>query len=238
MRTATRWLHQLGFRPQAHKKGAYVDAHERNDVVEHRMTFLMKLKELRDMHKPPPPCSDERSATPPPDAEFRKTLVLIYHNESIFTTNEGQLWMWASDDTLVIQPKTKGSGIMVSDYIDQHNGFLCLTDEEHALATATDPDFPKAARELLEYGAAKEGYWTGQKFMANVQKAARIAEFKYKPDKHTIVWLFDHSSCHRAFADDALNANKMNVKLNLVCVTQCGQGRYKRWFLRMVCQRV
>ena len=143
MRTATRWLHQLGFRPQAHKKGAYVDGHERNDVVEHRMTFLMKLKELRDMHKPPPPCSDERSATPPPDAEFRKTLVLIYHDESIFTTNEGQLWMWASDDTPVIQPKTKGSGIMVSDYIDQHNGFLCLTDEEHALATATDPDFPK-----------------------------------------------------------------------------------------------
>ena len=27
--TATRWLHQLGYRPQSHKKGAYVDGHER-----------------------------------------------------------------------------------------------------------------------------------------------------------------------------------------------------------------
>ena len=127
-----------------------------------------------------------------------KSLVLIYHDESIFSNNKGQLWMWASYDTPVIQPKTMGSGIIVSDYIDQHAGLLHLIDEEHALATA------KAARELLEYGADKEGYWTREKSMPNVQKAARIAEFKYKPDKHTILWFFDHSICHRAFADDAM----------------------------------
>jgi len=40
----------------------------------------------------------------------------------------------------------------------------------------------------------------------------KIAEFKYPSDKHTVVWLFDHSSCHRAFAEDALNAKVMNVK--------------------------
>ena len=49
--------------------------------------------------------------------------------------------------------------------------------------------------------------------MANIEVAAQIAEFKYPADKHTIVWLFDQSSCHRAFAEDALkNAKVMNVR--------------------------
>ena len=212
VRTATRWLHKLGFRPQSHKKGAYVDGHEREDVVKSRDEFLKKLKELKETHLPPPPCSDKRAATPPPDAEMRKKLVLIYHDESIFNTNEGQVWMWAGEDAPIIQPKTKGSGIMVSDFVDVHSGFLKLSDTEHDLAKTTDPDFPKTARVLLEYGVDKEGYWTSEKFMVNIEVAARIAEFKYPSDKHTIVWLFDQSSCHRAFAEDALNAKVMNVR--------------------------
>ena len=122
--TATRWLHKLGFRPQSHKKGAYVDGHERGDVVKSHKEFLKKLKELKEMHLPPPSCSDERAATPPPDAKTRKKLILIYHDESIFNTNEGQTWMWAGEDAPIIQPKTKGSGIMVSDFVDAHSGFL------------------------------------------------------------------------------------------------------------------
>ena len=51
-----------------------------------------------------------------------------------------------------------------------------------------------------------------RKFMDNVADAAKIAEFKYPSDCHTVVFLFDHSSCHRAFVDDALNSRKMNVK--------------------------
>ena len=52
----------------------------------------------------------------------------------------------------------------------------------------------------------------GDKFMANVERAAKIAEFKYRSDKNTVVWLFDQSSCHKAYAEDALNAKRMNVK--------------------------
>ena len=60
-----------------------------------------------------------------------------------------------------------------------------------------------------------EGYWTSEKFMAQIQVAAKTAEVKYPRDKgYRIVWIFDHSSCHGdgAYADDALNAHKMNVK--------------------------
>ena len=106
-----------------------------------------------------------------------KKLVLIYHDESIFNSSEGQLWIWAAEDMVVQRPKTKGSGIMVSDFIDQYSGFLWLTEEEQALSRASDPHFPAEARALLEYGAEREVYWTGEKFMKNVEDAARIAEF-------------------------------------------------------------
>ena len=101
---------------------------------------------------------------------------------------------------------------MVSDFIEQHGGFLRLDEQEHAVAKTSDPNFPKSARVLMEYGAQREGYWTSEKFMCNVKDAAAIANYKYPSDKYTITWLFDQSSCHRAYADDALNAAKMNKR--------------------------
>ena len=131
------------------------------------------IKQLHDTHLPPPPPSDEMAAIPPPDAEFRgKKLTLIYHDESIFSTNEGQ-------------PKTKG--IMISDYVDQHSGFLQLTPAEAELAKANGPSFPTTARVFLEYGANKEGYWTSERFLANVKDAIKIAKYKYPPDKYTVL---------------------------------------------------
>lgn len=86
--------------------------------------FLKELKDLQETHLPPSPCSDERAATPPPDAESRKTLVLTYHDKSIVNMYEGQTQMWATEDTPILQPKTKGSGIMVNDFIEQYSVFV------------------------------------------------------------------------------------------------------------------
>ena len=172
---------------------------------------MKELNELQASHLPPTPCSDEKSATPPPDAETRKTLVSIFHDESIFNTNEGQTWMWAAEGQPIIQPKTRGSGIMVSDFIDEHCGYLRLSDEEHSLAKASDPEFPKEARVRLEYGADRDGYWNSDRFMENIKNATRIAEFKYPAHQYTIAWHFDQSSCHKAYTEDALNPRVMNV---------------------------
>lgn len=135
-----------------------------------------------------------------------------FHDECIFSTNEGQLWAWATGEDPVIQPKTKGAGITIPDYVDQHTGFLRLTSAEAELATATDPSFPTTARATLEYGAEKEGYWNSDKFQNNVKDAIKIAKFKYPMDRYTIVFIFDCSSCHKAYAPDSLNVRTMNVK--------------------------
>ena len=63
------------------------------------------------------------------------------------------------------------------------------------------------------YGENKEGYWTRDKFIAQMERAVVIAEMKYpKEEGWRHVWVFDHSSCHAAMADDALDVNKMNVR--------------------------
>ena len=48
--------------------------------------------------------------------------------------------------------------------------------------------------------------------MANVADAVAIAEFKYPPQKNTIVFIFDQSRCHKAYVEDALNASRMNMR--------------------------
>ena len=89
---------------------------------------------------------------------------------------------------------------------------IYASDEEHEGLKRTKPRCPQAARQTLEYGAEKEGYWTGDRFMKQVETAADIAEFKYPAATHTLVWLFDQSSCHRKMDNMALQANKLLVK--------------------------
>lgn len=102
---------------------------------------------------------------------------------------------------------------MVSDFIDEFGGFLPLTEAQYDAAKVSNPGIKKYAREFLEYGEAREGYWTRDRFVAQMERAVQIAEIKYpKSSGWRHVWVFDHSSCHAAMADDALDVNHMNVK--------------------------
>ena len=86
---------------------------------------------------------------------------------------------------------------MNSDFINQHHGFLRLTPQKHEGAKNCCPD---------------QGYWNNEKFMEQVEIAIRIAEAKYPPATHNIVFLFDQRSGHRVFADDVSNAQRTNVE--------------------------
>ena len=57
------------------------------------MKLLIKMKSLRESHLHLSPSSDERVVPLPVDTQSSKRLVLIlYHDESIFNTNEFQTW--------------------------------------------------------------------------------------------------------------------------------------------------
>ena len=188
-RTARRWLHNLGFSPQPSKKGLYFDGHEREDVVEYRRIFLNKILALQSTHLPPPTCTSGQTEELIGNNEFEKRLVMIYHDESSFHANEGQTWQWAEEDKQMLRPKSHGRGLMISDFIEEHGGYLQLAEEEHEIAKISMPNIPKKAREIFKFGAQGDGYWNNELFIKQVKIAMSIAEFKYPKDQNTLLFL-------------------------------------------------
>lgn len=216
VQTARKWLHHLGFMVISGKKGSFFNGHERDDVVAERKSFLTKMAEIGFVHPGNAPTPEAARAFPTsvplPSAEQRKKTVVLFHDESTFQANDDQV-MWGKKGENMLRPKSKGSGIMVSDFVDEHNGYFILTEAEHKQACRTNPDLKRCARQYLEYGESREGYWTSEKFMAQMKIAVDIAEAKYPRESGwKLVWVFDQSSCHKAMSDDALDASAMNVK--------------------------
>ena len=50
----------------------------------------------------------------------------------------------------MIRPKSKGSGIMISDFISEQSGYLSLTDDEYERAKQKYPTIKTYARQPLE----------------------------------------------------------------------------------------
>ena len=90
---------------------------------------------------------------------------------------------------------------MVSDFVEEHGVFWNFHLPSLLRQKGKYPNIEPGTRRLLEYGAEKE-YWTSDRFMEQMKNAAVIADVKYRAT-HTIVWLFDQSSCHKKYADDA-----------------------------------
>ena len=99
--------------------------------------------------------------------------------------------MWGEEERLALLPKTKGSGLMVSDFIEEHDGFLILSDQLLEQAKAANPDIKHHVHVVFEYGSERGGCWTGDRFMAQMKTACDIAEFKYSSSTHTVVFILD-----------------------------------------------
>lgn len=92
-----------------------------------------------------------------------------------------------SNDAL--KQKSLGQAVMVSDFIDEVNGYLEFGDQE--------------ARLYLEHQS--EGYFTNDLFVDQVMKALDIFEMKYPGI------VFDNAPSHTKKPDDCLNPDKMKV---------------------------
>ena len=120
---------------------------------------------------------------------------IIFHES---TLNANDSLQWGTPDSQMIRPKSRGSGIMVSDFIMEKHGYLRLTNE-YDRAMQNYPNARKAARDLLEYGESRDGYWNSDKFMKHTEKAVFIAEAKFPKDLgYRFYWIFDQSTYHTA----------------------------------------
>ena len=120
---------------------------------------------MEKTHAPPPKCSDDPVSLRREEDKGKKKLVLLFHYESTFHSNNGQGWLWAKVGKQPIRPKGQGRGIMVSDFINEHDGFLHLTDNEYDESRSSHCELWKEAHYLLKYGNSSEEYWNSDKFM-------------------------------------------------------------------------
>eukprot|EP00733_Pompholyxophrys_punicea_P001946 Pompholyxophrys_punicea_v1_NODE_1210_length_863_cov_2.694307.p1 type:complete len:184 gc:universal NODE_1210_length_863_cov_2.694307:700-149(-) len=102
---------------------------------------------------------------------------------------------------------------MVSDFVSDVVGYLKIPDDRYAeylkdTTVAPADRLPQSSRVLFEYGKNNEGYWKNELFVEQVKVALKIHDFLYPGIQ--AVFLFDHSSGHRKFAEDALVASHMN----------------------------
>jgi len=79
-----------------------------------------------------------------------KQLVIICHDESSFNANEDQNLVWAEDGTQILKPKERGSGLMISDYIDEYNGYLKLDNDTFEEYVKQNPDLKRKPRAKIE----------------------------------------------------------------------------------------
>ena len=214
--TARKWLHELGFEILQLSKGVFIDGHERPDVVESRVKFLKTMTECGFLRTDNAPTEEAAQALPADVPHMSKEEgekhIVWFHDESAYNTTEDTSILWGEKGKLPIKPKGRGSSIMVSEFIEEKDGYLALSDEQYEYEVANgDEHVDKSACAILEIGEQREGYWNNDRFMGQMEKAVKIAEVKYPSSQgYHHIWCLDHSCGHTAFADDALNANKMS----------------------------
>ena len=222
-RTAREWLNKMGYRWKSIKKGIYIDGHEREDVVEYRGKFLDMWYDMQPYVREWEEVKEEvegevrltglrkKEKAAVKDGKFGdvKEIILVTHDESTFSANDGRRSCWVKGGENPLRPKGKGRGIMVSEFLTEI-GRLRVRDEvgeDELLKEGLERD----ATIYFEYGDKGEGYWKGEDIVQQVLNKA-IPVFEKEHGKECkACFLFDNSSNHGVFAEDALVAERMNL---------------------------
>lgn len=135
-------------------------------------------------------------------------IIIITYDESIFQSHDSRRQGWLYKDRQFINPKGKGQGIMVSDFL-LPNHRLPTISESLKQEEREQLVLPEFASISFEYGKEK-GHWEGKDLVNHLTKIAiPIAEAIYP--SYRFLFLFDNSANHGTFADDALWVQNMNL---------------------------
>ena len=99
-------MHELGFVVVTAKKGAFVDVHERENVVEYRKIFLRSKVAMGFLNLSNTLTENAKLALPK-DSQCPPKTVIFFHDGSTFQSNEDQFTLWATEGTKVLRPNRK-----------------------------------------------------------------------------------------------------------------------------------
>ncbi|KAF8315112.1 hypothetical protein DL93DRAFT_2136065 [Clavulina sp. PMI_390] len=209
-RTAQRWMAMMGFRWRKEPKGQYVDGHERDDVVDYRQKQYLPAiaafraqtrewdvdgnevvgQELEPESQRDGPSTPPVTASPPP-----RRVVIWFHDESIFYAHDRRKIRWVhSSETAKPYAKGEGQSFMVADFVSADYGWLRGPNGE-------------SARRSLKPGKNREGYFSNDNVLEQVEAAIDLAKKLYPDDEH--VFVFDNARTHSKRAEDALSARHL-----------------------------
>ena len=141
-----------------------------------------------------------------------KEHVLIVQDETVFHTNEYRRRTWLMHDQQPIQKKGGGRAIHVSDFICETIGRIKLSEEQIHEQLALPAELCLAAfeaRKIIYPGKGFDAWWDLTQLIEQVRKTISI--FVYTHPNCIGIFIFDWSSAHEGFAEDALNVNSMNL---------------------------
>lgn len=193
----------------------FFDGHEREDVVEYRDGWSKRMMEYYS-YSEKYATEDAVVVIPPELPDGVKQHVFVTHDDSTFYSNDFQRYAWLQNDESYCLPKSQGRSIMISE-------FQCPC---HGTMRGTLNGKPVTSRVIFYPGANHEGYWKSIHMQAQLSDVV-IPLFKLlHPDKMG-VFLFDQSSNHKAFPEDALVASKMNMNPILIKDDDSLQGKFR-----------
>jgi hypothetical protein len=211
--TARRWLKEFGWEYKDHSKDIYFDGHEREDVVAYRVKFLQQMATLR--HRMAIYEGDNMNQVIQPTLLSNVLeIVPITHDESVFYANDGVTKTWGPTGESQLRRKSQGLSIHVSDFLCESVGRLGLSEEEcrinESLPSNEQLVHTKACVTIYP-GINRDGWWKNQDIVNQVVERA-IPIFERIHSGKTALFMFDNSSNHNAYADDALVISRMNMK--------------------------
>ena len=197
--TACKWMSKLDFRWRKPPNGTYLDGHERPDVVHYRQNIYLptlaqyeptlRVWDNDNFTRPINPCSPS----------LIRHAVLWFNDQSIFYQNDRRKLRWVHiNERPVPLPKGEGISLMVSDFISADYGWL------------RSPDGEKSARVLFRPGANREGYFTNEDVLRQVDNAMDILQEYYPNDDH--IFIFDNATIHKKRPPGSLSARRMPKK--------------------------
>ena len=147
-------MHELDLRYCEFKRGVYNDGHEREDVVLYRQSFLEKM-EVYGKRMDIFAGDDMNTKIDQELDESERKLILVTHDESCFSSNDGRKTIWMDEERNILRPKGEGRSIMVSAFLCECHGLLELSEEQAHM----NPDIPKESFVIIKPGKNADGYW-------------------------------------------------------------------------------
>lgn len=119
-KTAKKWLTCLEYKWKKVLKGIFFDGHEQKNVIEYRTTFLNEMQALLpylvEFNQNRSIISKEYPKNCAVGSPNQKPVILITHDGSTFSANNGCQKVWILDGHGILRLKDKEKGIMVLDF--------------------------------------------------------------------------------------------------------------------------